>query len=393
MGDASKEPFDVDEPLDQLLHRSPRSDVDADRLDRLAGQWQSISGRRVRVRAGVTIMIGLTITVGSYLAFRAEPFQRMIVQPAETPRQPPELEEAVVQRESTSPAREETAVAADGVYDQLICVAVERTIRERKRGRQLLAPEPRLETPPELEGPDASIDELVALAASRLADKEPYDDLVAQVKEEWSEQALLEWIQAAGDAVSIDAALHLLSHVVTKRSIPMLMRLRETHGDSATRLIARVAEPDQLFRLAREERDDSLGQELAATLLQHPEPRAVYLFLQLVDDRATSAMALGTVATVEELPTDLLLQCLAAPSRKVRLTAAMVLGQSRDANLSAQLVQLLGGTRTRRAAMVALVASRDDWARQFVDQASRDVYLAASVHAAQSVVNSFRLEG
>lgn len=383
MGDSSKNRFEPDEPLDQLLHRSSRSDVDADRIERLADEWQSISRRRVRVQAGLTMMVCLTVGVGSFLAFRANPFDTPIVKPEVLPERPPELDGEFVRRDDTAPNTDggSPSEAGDAVFDQLVCVAVERRFAQRKDDKVQPEPEPR-----------ESIDDVIALTAERLAQQQGYDDLVGRIKEEWSERELLTWMKAADDSESIDAAFHLLSRVVTSQSVPVLMRLRSMHHERCTRLIAQVAGPQVLFRLAHEENDKALGRELAAALLRHSSRQSLYLFLQLVDNRRTSATALAAAAGVENLPMDLLLQSLSARSRKVRLTAAMVLAQSKDPQVSAQLLQLLRGTQTRRAAMVALVASDNDLARRFVDQASRDVYLAASVHAAQAVVNSFRLE-
>ena len=147
-----------------------------------------------------------------------------------------------------------------------------------------------------------------------------------------------------------------------------------------------------MFQLARQEDIYIAIRQMCVAPLQRGSDPAVHLFLQLVDDQRTSAVAVAAVNDVQNLPVDRLLDCLQARQRNVRLTAGFVLGRSNNAEVARRLMQYVQFNQSRRAALVGLLASDSELAKQFVDHARSNVYLAAPLHAAQSVVRSFPTE-
>lgn len=187
------------------------------------------------------------------------------------------------------------------------------------------------------------------------------------------------------------AAVRLLAHVATWRSLPLLSELRPwppTRREVAM-AVARLANPVALFRLSKSEPNPELRQKFMAALLEQGSAEAVGLFLHLVRDPTVSSAALESVSHVPNRPVDVLFGFLHSPRVQVRLAAARVLGQLNNPNVSQQLVRLVFSSDVGREALVALAASDEPLATEFVRRAQLDLSLASSMRAARYRVQSF----
>jgi len=95
------------------------------------------------------------------------------------------------------------------------------------------------------------------------------------------------------------------------------------------------------------------------------------------DRRETPAEA----SAEEKPPVDELFAAMSGPKVSVRLSAARTLGEMNDPAVSRRLAQMALENVSRREAVVALLASSDFVARNFLAYAERDAALAATVRA------------
>jgi hypothetical protein len=124
-------------------------------------------------------------------------------------------------------------------------------------------------------------------------------------------------------------------------------------------------------------------QTALAMLLSRGDGPAVQLFLEHVKSPATSADALNCLAYVSNPPIGLLFQNLAAPDSAHRAAAARVLGRLNQPEITQQLIAMIARGVYRQEALIGLLSSCDDNARQFLANAAQNPLLAATLWNAQ----------
>jgi hypothetical protein len=223
---------------------------------------------------------------------------------------------------------------------------------------------------------DLAIEQLVRHPDRRVPD-------VAQpllADRQWSEAALAARVRQFSGAEKV-AAIRLLADIATPRSLGLMRQYSEfpeVHAD-VLRGMARLCDCASLGRLAVEERDSSLRQELLSMLLARGDLASVRTFLERVDDLQTSADALSCLRLATDAPVDALFRCLCGPLLAQRMAAARVLGRLDNPMVSHRLIALVGLGTYRQEAIVALLSSSEPTARQFLAAAARDPTLSATL--------------
>jgi hypothetical protein len=186
------------------------------------------------------------------------------------------------------------------------------------------------------------------------------------------------------------AASRVLACVASARSLPTLRWLAEqpsTHA-IATQCIARLGSQREVYERTTRESDPTLQRELAGSLLKRGDPASITLFLRLAGTASTSSAALSAAATAQQAPVGAILAQLQSPRVRERLVAAKVLGVLPLPDISPRLIELVANDGCRREVLISLARRRDPMALQFVQRASGDEWLAASLRAAQRYVQT-----
>jgi hypothetical protein len=131
-------------------------------------------------------------------------------------------------------------------------------------------------------------------------------------------------------------------------------------------------------RPAGQQQAAALRRQLLSLLAQN-NLRSVQAFLQRVEDRRTSAVALDCLAAAPNPPVELLFRCLRGPKAAERTAAALALGHLKQAAISRQLIAMIMRGTYRQEAMIALLSSSEPTARQFVANAERSQMLSATL--------------
>lgn len=134
------------------------------------------------------------------------------------------------------------------------------------------------------------------------------------------------------------------------------------------------------------------GEDLALDrLLAGGSPRAAAQFLSLLAEPTSQKAALAALKRAKSPPIDGIAAFLDDPRRPVRLAAAHALSTLDDPLAVERLSQSVAGIG-RQEALMALLASRSPRASELIDAARRDVYLMASVHAAEQQLLTLQTE-
>jgi hypothetical protein len=120
-------------------------------------------------------------------------------------------------------------------------------------------------------------------------------------------------------------------------------------------------------------------------------PLAVARFLALVAEPSQREAALAALKRTKNPPIDSIAVFLDDPRRTVRLAAAHALSTLDDPQAVEQLGQSVGGIG-RQEALMALLASRSPLASDLVDAARQNLYLMASVRAAEQQLLTLQTE-
>jgi hypothetical protein len=185
-------------------------------------------------------------------------------------------------------------------------------------------------------------------------------------------------------------AVRLLARLATPCSMSLLIGLAsdpKTH-EAAVLGLARLCGTGELARLASLEPDAKLRGALLETLLERRTPEAVGLYLQFVADEDTRALALTVVTDMANPPADTLLVFIESPQKSMRLAAAQALAELSGSDVAARLGDLVCDGVGRQEALIALLLSHSSQASKFLNDARRDLYLVASVHAAEQQLQS-----
>jgi hypothetical protein len=180
------------------------------------------------------------------------------------------------------------------------------------------------------------------------------------------------------------AAIDVLGCIGSEASTPLLLRasLQAALHGPAIRAIGKIGDAETIARLVPKEADAELQEEMLAALLGRGEPRAVAAYLDLVTRPGLEGRPMAALARVEQPPVEMLFQFLAGPKLSRRLAAALVLGRLDGPAITPRLIQLAAGGASRQEAMVALLASDNEDAIRFVQNARRSTLLAGVLSAA-----------
>jgi HEAT repeat protein len=116
---------------------------------------------------------------------------------------------------------------------------------------------------------------------------------------------------------------------------------------------------------------------------------AVQVFLERVADVRTSAVALSCLDTASEPRAEMFLKFLHSRSASQRVAAALALGRLNQPAISRQLIATVLRGSCRQEALMALLASSEPSAQQFVMAAARDPLLSATLYSAQRHIQQF----
>ena len=268
-------------------------------------------------------------------------------------------------------------VAAANVHEQLIIAAADRVAQERTRQRELMADSQ--ENPADIVG--RAIDVLMsadgadprAVALDYFRPPGPWEDLL---------------VETCGQSRGARrrAAVQLLGVVGPSRSMDWLITLG---NDPEVRMPAAVAlgqVADSLWlarRIQAEPRSD-VQQQLLRALASQGSPRAARLFLNFVEQRRTSDVALAALEELPQPPVEAYWPFLDAPLYSLRVAAARALGRCRSPQLTADLTKRALQGPQGREALLALVASPRPEAQRVVVALNTDLHWRGALSAAAS---------
>jgi hypothetical protein len=192
------------------------------------------------------------------------------------------------------------------------------------------------------------------------------------------------------DGLARVGAVELLARVATARSVPVLLELaqaEDTHSAAVIGLV-RLASPGDLAVLAAHESDVGLRHQLLSVLLERGTLESVGLYLSFVERADTCGDALAALSEVRQPPVEMLLLYLRAPSMAPRQAAAQVLGRIADPQLVKTLAAAIDDASVRKEALVALLLNSTPQAAAALREARENLYLVASVRAAEFEVHS-----
>jgi hypothetical protein len=325
-----QQPDDEPDPLDRLLAEARWAEPAPEAVDRLRGQWRSLVRRRLRRRRWFALA-----TAGSLLAVGLAVWQFL--------------------SGATRPVREENIVApSPPLHAQTPPV-----LKTKPKTKPSLA----VERPP-VKKP---------AAVAHKGPSNPYEQLLVTAHKRAARQRRQSLAKSEP------------SRPVEQAKTPTTDRL-----EPSVRAMVDASDSPTLARLAGEEQDPTLRQEMLLALFARDDQGSVDVFLQCVEDRKTAADALACVADAPNPPLQTLFQCLCGPQNGRRMAAAQVLGRVNQPAVSRELIAMTQGAY-RQYAMIALLSSSEPTARQFVTDAGRDPVLSATVLNAIRFLNAKRV--
>ena len=136
-----------------------------------------------------------------------------------------------------------------------------------------------------------------------------------------------------------------------------LLSASATGRADGVRASLRSADSRVLANLSRETACRAWHAALVDELLSRPDPAGTRIFLELVADRSTSALAIGSLRSRPAPPVDRLVGALDDPSVRIRFAAARSLGAVCDRPLLDRLVRMAENGPSRREALAAILCS------------------------------------
>jgi hypothetical protein len=366
-----------DDELARLLAQARWPVPRGQEVARLADHWRRLRAKRRRDRA----LAGLAAAAGILLVVGIAAWRTMI-----TPETAVSLENRDIpaprrlQATAPEPKRPSTIVPRDpSVYEQVLLLRA-----FPKRSAQ---------------GPGTSgvqtkfvdLDELI----TRLA-KDPQaqvDDELARLQHGAARVEPRLWKAAReGEAEKRLGAARLLARLGTSRSAPVLVELAADPAmhEAAVAGLARVGTNRDVARLAATEPDTALRRQLLAALVSRGTSDAVALYLGFVSAPGSRTDALTALTGAEHLPADVLLTYLESPQGATRLAAALALSRISDPAVVERLCDFVWGIG-RQEALVALLLSQTEQAAGCVNHARTNLYLVASLRAAERRLDSLQI--
>jgi hypothetical protein len=152
---------------------------------------------------------------------------------------------------------------------------------------------------------------------------------------------------------------------------------------SFVELVVNQGRPADIANLITQEPDAVLRCRLLAALAARGNAEAVEVYLYFVMRPESSVEALDAIADVVEPPDALFLAYFRSPQISLRRAAALALSRSRNPIVIDLMAAAIDDASLRRQALVALLLSRDPRAADIVNEARGNLYLVASVRAAE----------
>jgi hypothetical protein len=372
----------TDDELDRLLRQARWPQPSDERLARLGERWQrarAVHRRRRFGLAGLALAASVLLVAG-LMAWRPGGTGRQAVLSIDGQHAPEPQDPGKVVLESgppvaPAPAGPWSVVPRDpNAYER---VALIRMIHEPRRNALLAEAE--------------LVDELIAALA-----KDPDADI--QERLATLPEDLIRWERRLAEIARGDTserrlgAARLLSRIGTRRSVPLFAGLTADPqaGEAALHGLGRLASEGELARLASAEPDAELRRRLLRLLLERRTPGAVALYLEFVGAPAARSEALTVVAEMDDAPADQLLGYLDSPQSSTRLAAALALSRISDPTVVERLCGSVGGIG-RQEALIALLLSQSEQAAGCLDRARQNLYLVASLHAAERRLDALQI--
>ena len=147
------------------------------------------------------------------------------------------------------------------------------------------------------------------------------------------------------------------------------------------------ASPAELAHRLHECFDYTTRQTLLAAILHNRSAQAVEVYLNLIDDPATSNEALAGLENVSPFVIDELFRRLDDSLVSRRMAAARALGRLDGPVITERLAMMVQRNENRREALAALVSSEGDDATDFISRARKQPSLASEIRVIQSELN------
>jgi hypothetical protein len=387
--------FDPEEALDRLLERAQWPEPPSERIDRLRASWWRFTGGRVRGAGSawglMALAAGLLLAAGAacwrwVLPARENgaaggPVIASVAVPLD------DKTARVAERDSAlrygAPGVASAWVRAPNRFEQTLMLSAGWPLGGRRwannSAAQAIAP-----------ATTTSLTTTLAAALHRwVLDQESMIARVCAARPS-CEADLLRWLANPAATVESDvAAIRLLALVGSPRSIPPLVQLsrhRAFHGPAVLAL-ARLAGSEAAVQLAVQEPNADLRRRLWAEALRRASPEIVARYLNSVEQGDSAALA--AAGDAQHPPLEFLFCALESPRVAQRLAAARALGRVKNPAVARRLGHYVLENVSRHEALVALLARRDRFAADFIEQARDDLRLMAVVEAAEGQLNSF----
>jgi len=377
-----------DGELDRLLRQARWPQPRDEQTARLADHWRRMqfARRRRRLAFGGLAIAASILLVAALLTWRDSVTGRPEVasdsdnRPTEAPRPstaPPKVAPSQIHQPSRPTDR--AARSRDpNLYEQVILM---RTTAKRRPRAAAINREDRA----------VLVDELIDVMA-----KNPQADVeerLVSVQDDLARCERLLWkaVRKQSGERRLGAA-RLLSRLGTPRSLPVLMELASDPATHAAAVLGlgRLASGPDLAQLVAIEPDAGLRRQLLRMLLARGTPESVGLYLAFVNETGSRSEALGVLAEMNDPPADLLLAYLESPHHAVRLAAALALSRLSDPAVVERLCASVAGIG-RREALIALLLSSSEKATGCLNEARENLYLVASVRAAEQQLESLQI--
>lgn len=371
-----------DDELDRLLGQARWPEPRDEQFARLADGWRRMrrARRRRQIGLGVLATAATVLVIAAVVARRTSqqgPQTIVAVRdrkateeepPGEAPPEPPKtVRPATPERWAVEPRD-------PNVYERVVLIDM------MKKGRPTTA------------AVDEDLVERMIVALGKDAEADVHEGLVALSDNLAQYEPQLAEAAGKGSPQRRLGAARLLSRIGSRRSLPALV---ESMADPATRDAAlvglgRLASDRELARSAARTRDPDLRSQLLRLLLERGTNEAVALYLGFVNAPAFRDEALDAVDMLDNPPADELLAYLESPQGSLRLAAALALSRVPDAAVVERVCASVLGIG-RQEALIALLLNQSEKATGCLNRARNDVYLVASLRAAEQRLNSLQV--
>jgi hypothetical protein len=377
---SSYEPSDSE--LDRVLSQAQWPATSGAPVARLAAQWRRLQAARRRRRfvVGSMAVAASTLVAVGILAWRRTDTQSTAVAPVHqqvdsNDKQPHAPAADPHPLESTASNRWAVAPREPNAYERVVLSHI--MLKPKQVG---VAAQQEL------------IEELIGTLAAD-ANAEVEDRLTSLPSNLARCEAQLADAARQGPSERRLGAARLLSRIGTRRSVPLLAELAAdpaTH-EAAVLGLARLSSDRNLAQLASFEQEGRLRGKLLRMLLERRTREAVALYLGFVSAAASQSEALRVVADMDNPPAEQLLAFMESPQNSLRLAAALALSRVSDPAVVEQLCASVWGIG-RHEVLIALLLSQSKEAAGCVQHARENLYLVASLRAAEQQLGSLHIQ-